>query len=352
MIGTSPVVILEAMKLSQLGYKVTMVDSSDRIGGAWKAISWLGYQGVENGIHYLTYSKIGYDFIEGVIGKQLEYVKHKYVFLTRRGISFKVRSNCFLGYLANLILKDSWSNLFYRIAGLYKGYKGRYKYFTRGSADFILTLESWLRKSDVEVILGAFVESIDLCTKSGSVHALLSDGTSLHASRIYITSGANLKVLRLNGGIHRIEKVIIDRPQIFLEIDDMCPTFKFYEGLFPGDEVLRYVHDISRFLGKESQMPASRRIIVVAVSLSATIDQRIVEAVFKRLQFFRILSSESVLLNSYVENVRLPELTPGELRRLESDLAPLVVTLDTEDLACSFARYLTRWNNLYREGCK
>jgi hypothetical protein len=52
-IGTSPLVLLRAVRLTEFGYRVVLCDRASVFGGAWAAPDLLGFKNVEPGVHII-----------------------------------------------------------------------------------------------------------------------------------------------------------------------------------------------------------------------------------------------------------------------------------------------------------
>ena len=63
-IGTSPILLLDAINENIKGKKILLIDSSPKIGGAWKLLNLFGLKDLENAVHYLLPNKTGYKFLE------------------------------------------------------------------------------------------------------------------------------------------------------------------------------------------------------------------------------------------------------------------------------------------------
>jgi hypothetical protein len=71
-IGSSPIMMLEAIHLANIGKKVTIIEKNPELGGAWKTFSHKQYNNIELGCHIWEYNQSSYNFIEKKIGVELE----------------------------------------------------------------------------------------------------------------------------------------------------------------------------------------------------------------------------------------------------------------------------------------
>ncbi len=67
-IGTSPIMLCQAIRLRRSGRRVTVMDSGHEIGGAWATTSLFGYQDVEQAVHLLENRARTHSILDGEIG--------------------------------------------------------------------------------------------------------------------------------------------------------------------------------------------------------------------------------------------------------------------------------------------
>lgn len=71
-IGSSPIMMLEAIHLANIGKKVTIIEKNPELGGAWKTFSHKQYKNIELGCHIWEYNQSSYSFIENNLDVELE----------------------------------------------------------------------------------------------------------------------------------------------------------------------------------------------------------------------------------------------------------------------------------------
>ena len=63
-IGSSPILVLEAIYQQRLGKKVAVLDDRERIGGAWYVKELFGHTNVEVGCHFISNMSRAYHFLD------------------------------------------------------------------------------------------------------------------------------------------------------------------------------------------------------------------------------------------------------------------------------------------------
>ena len=66
-IGSSPLSIREALHQDRLGKKTLLIESSDRLGGAWSDFPLFGLKRVEIAPHLLRFDKVAYEFLKNIL---------------------------------------------------------------------------------------------------------------------------------------------------------------------------------------------------------------------------------------------------------------------------------------------
>ena len=85
-VGSSPIMMLDALNSSLKAEKVLIIDKDIQLGGAWKGIDLFGFRNLENAVHYLLPNKEGYNFLQKYFNIELEDSSRKFYAVRLFGI--------------------------------------------------------------------------------------------------------------------------------------------------------------------------------------------------------------------------------------------------------------------------
>lgn len=71
-IGSSPLLLVEALRLQRAGRRVTVAEQLDRFGGAWHTSPLWEFESVELACHYIDLGRHGYAFLRDELGIELQ----------------------------------------------------------------------------------------------------------------------------------------------------------------------------------------------------------------------------------------------------------------------------------------
>jgi hypothetical protein len=71
-VGTSPLMIIEALHQAEGGKRTLLIDAADRCGGAWSEFQVFGLTHVEISPHFIRYDETAYNYLRNVVGLSLE----------------------------------------------------------------------------------------------------------------------------------------------------------------------------------------------------------------------------------------------------------------------------------------
>ena len=236
-IGSSPQLILTAIKKVQNGKKVLLVEKSNVPGGAWKTVNFGGYSDIELGPHFLKPYKYVYQNLLN-LGVELNYQLPQpiYVVPTKKFGVFRFNFSArryFHGDLNISLIKllTVWAKT--KAKQIYKPPE-KYMYFKGGSGQFIATLLNIFIDMGGEVLMGARVTGIDnhkeyLDVKTfGKQSEQIIKAENVYLSRSYDLFDGLLLSLRESNKVFKY-----GHHEILVEYIGRAPNFSFI--LIRGD---------------------------------------------------------------------------------------------------------------------
>ena len=189
-IGSSPIMMLDAINSNLNNQKVLIIDKSNDLGGAWKTIDLFGCRNVENAVHYLLPNKKGYEFLENIFNVELEGSKRKYYAVKIFGFKLLISVRKKIGkiiYLINggdqreyLSIKNFIKNLFL------KGHVYRTKYPRKGTSLVIEKIKNKIKSSSIKLKLNEEVLGINIINNKAFIETNLE---KFSTKQIFISHG-------------------------------------------------------------------------------------------------------------------------------------------------------------------
>ena len=182
-IGSSPIMLLKALKLAKKGKKVFLIDKENSIGGAWKCFFYKG-KWYEGACHILDNNRETYDFFNkyGISTIRVKYkIFHLYKgnFYDLSNISFKILLLS-KRYNRNLIKK-----IYIFIKSIFKVsifQNRKFYFFKNGSKGMLDTLINQCNlHNNIEIKLNT--EIINIKKKQGHFYSVFKDGAILKSKK-------------------------------------------------------------------------------------------------------------------------------------------------------------------------
>ena len=261
-IGTSIIISLEAIHQKKLGRRVLMVDSSLSLGGAWKTIELDGIKNIENAIHYFTPDEKGISFLEKELKWPIEKSKGKFQY-------FRVFKNFYVRFLYDNIIAKLINIIFspnrpkhlilsikFFFISIYKVIKETRKnsyYTTEGVTGIINSMQSLLKKNQIEIRFNSKIKKIYFDLKKNVVRCQINDKKEIVCKSLILGHGARLPKINHSKGVLLLKEKFHLRPAYHLIVEDDRPTDSF-ESIFTNDSLIKYVHDVTRFSSLKNKM--------------------------------------------------------------------------------------------------
>ncbi len=301
-IGAGPISILEASFLSSKGKSVLVVDSRNRIGGAWGTVQYPNHPEIEIGCHIWDRAPDVLDFLKQRLNLELMKMapspmirkgNRSYAYdLKRSGIAtrntLKLLARLKFGqWLKNVNSPRYRFSLFPRA----------YYYPKLGAIEVLRGLENIVKKEGLTVKLEAQVKNIVI----GSENRLtLASGEELTFDELVITSTSELASVDMNGD--KFESTTFSREEnpakyvhFHLKVKDPSPTHFSYIRVM-SDELVHRFSDMSEAISEH--LESDERLLCAGVHQSAfekanTTD--LPNELLKKLQDYGYASANAVL---------------------------------------------------------
>jgi hypothetical protein len=353
-IGTSTISLLEALYQHRQGKRVLMIDDQPRIGGVWVSLDLFGLHDVENAIHYFIYDGAGIEFMRSVLGWNVIESPRKFRIFPESVCGLhRIRYDNPLSLIAARMREaesstpDSHRGMFRKAGMLVRALReamtreGKSHYFAGGTPDMMRHVEALARKAPLDLLLETTVERLHFDRPSSRVLIGTSRG-ELSADGIFITHGARLNNLTTDSGKIEIEKEVHRRPQIHLLIRDPAPT-QVYEGIFVADNLIKYVHDVTRFTREAAELDNREKLLVIALQHDCDNSRSLYDDVFSKLKSARVIGKDATLEQTHWYESYLPELSDATLDRMKHELHPMVDALRSDNFCGAIGLYGERW---------
>ena len=345
-IGSGPVLVLDALNQYLNGKNVIILDSSSKIGGAWKSLVLFDCHLVENAVHYLLNNQEGYDFLENFLDINLKYTSKKFA-INLFGFKFLIKTNSLFSKFLNLIFKKVNILSFTSIFSYCKSSSfSETKYPLNGSQEIIIKLNSLIKKLQIDTKLNTKVEKIDI--KNSGV--LISTNKESYSSKKIVISHGFIppEDFLINDQIIRIKKKIFRRPSlhIFYKTKIKKKIKNFSQIIFRGSKLIKYVNNLNNYQFNY-QIKNDTFILVCALQHSLTNKPEIIQRVFRELEEFLIIprSCDRSITKTFWQEVHLPMINNDDLKNLNK-LSKNIITMETEELCSAIGKYSLNWIDL------
>ena len=346
-IGSGPVLVLDALNQYLNGKKVIILDSSSKIGGAWKSLDLFDCHGVENAVHYLLNNQEGYDFLDEFLDINLKYTSKKFA-INLFGFKFLIKSNSFFSRFLNLFFKKVNILSLKSISSYFKSSSfSETKYPLNGSQEIIIKLNSLIKKLQIDIKLNTKVRKIDI---NNSTVLINTNKEPYESKRIVISHGfIPPEDFLINDQIIRIKKKIFRRPSlhIFYKTQINKKLKNYSQIIFRSSKLIKYVHNLKNYQFKY-QIKKDTYILVCALHHSLINQPEIIQRVLRELEEFLIIprSSDRNNTKTFWQEIHLPMINDDDLQYLKKLSKNIIITMETEELCSALAKYSINWIKL------
>lgn len=354
-IGTSILISLEALYQKKIKKKkILMVDNSSSIGGAWKTIEIDNIKNVENAIHYFTPNYTGIKFLKTKLNLPVEKSNGKYRY-------YKIFKNFYIRFLYDGIISRLLSAVFFsetpyglskKVIYIFKSIlkilknptKASY-YTASGSSGIIEILDKELKNNNIQIKLNTKIEKIFFDLQKKLVSCKLNNNQTILCRKLILGHGARLPKLDINDESLLLEEKFHPRPAYHLIVEDNRIN-NILEVIFANDDLIKYVHDVTRFSSVKDFQQHKTKVFVFALKNNIVDHDLLSERLFQKLKQIKLLGKNAKIKKSLFSKIILPTLYDEDLYILKKRVGNLVGVLRTENLTDGISYYSKRWENL------
>ena len=349
-IGSGMICVLEAVYQSLSGKSVLMIDQNEDIGGAWLTLDIFGLHEVENAIHYLLPDVYAFEFMKSVLNWDVIPSPKKYrVFrLPLLGYVKQRYDNAFGRLIRKLfdvsfksIASKSFSNIFLVIKEVLVDGRQPSFYVRGGTPEMLRKLKSILVDSNVETLYRSHINSIHIDNNNKTVAVNVADNT-FYAETIYVTHGSRISNLTSASGVYPLEEKIHPRPAVHLLILDDSPS-EIYECIFTSDPLIKYVHDVTRFLRESADLVGTKKLLVLALHNDIQNSSEVYRLIVEKLKKSGVIGKKATLQRQLWSDVYLPTIDDQDLAKLSHKFGSQIRTIRTENFTKGIGRNADRW---------
>jgi hypothetical protein len=356
-IGSSPLLLIEALCLEREGYRVAVVEKRNRLGGAWYTIPLWEFESVEVGCHYIERGRRGYAFLQEYLGIALEPHSVKAVWLNSDSAvaedepRFKNMAGRFVrtALWGRFLSDDVW--------GVIKSFNKKnpakfvrairrmivsppYRYPAGGARAIVDSLARLVASSSIELFDNSFVEYIVAGT-DGRPNRCRIDDRTYYAKHLLMGQHVYSRLQMFEGEREEIETRYETNVLLRIEGEKRVP-FEYFE-VHRNDFVNR-VHDVSAFAVARdpSAKPTSDLLLCCNLTTPSTEESKVdTMKIFTHLLEMGMLKNGARLLDSHVEHYPC-----ADVKEFESTDSVRIVK--TYDLGVGLQRNADRWRSRLR----
>lgn len=353
-IGSSPVCLLEALYKSQKGEKTCVIDSAERLGGAWKTLemdeSGIGH--VEIGCHIFEKDKKVFRFLEDKLKLQLILLDPQpKITYGKKWMRYNLKNFFFVFRDVKLYFKYKYGFSHFRM-NLYLFFKElaqlRLKYysFKHSSNDLAIRLVELVKNSSIETKLNSIIKSVRVNTMDKSIELITNSNEKILTKNLTLAYTTHIDEFWIDGENKSslFQKQKSEFVHLHLLVKDENLKKFSYLRVFKSNMIHR-ISDMSN----QVDLNLNEHIICIGIYTSAfgsKTKEEIFEEVGQLLQKMEILSTTGKILktrwNSYASNTT----DFNDLKKLEKLTNNLVQVIYTPDMTLGLRKNLYKFNSI------
>ena len=357
-IGSSPILLIEALYLDSTGLKVAIFEKKSRIGGAWYPESLWGINNIETGCHYIDRGKKNYNFLRKFLNIELQPQPRHILWKetngngqnSRSGIKTGIQNSLAILFKNKLIRRDLWDvynhgrkgrikNALFSLANLLKSQP--FLYPIHGCKSIIDGLETKIDNSSVRLFKNADVKSVHIAEKGS--HNRCHVGTqNFTAKRIIVSQNVSVDIF-MNGTSFLVDQELQPYTHVVLRIKGKKrPDFNYIDVI--QNPMLRRVQDVTSYADFGSNSDSSDLLICCHLVPGYAEKELQADEIFAHLIELELLSDDSELLDHHLDRY-VATLCVGnkKLFELESSLPEELTIMRSWDLGITLEYYSDRW---------
>lgn len=358
LIGTSPICLMEACYQVANGKKVAMVDSNNRIGGAWSPINLFGLHDVENAIHYFLQCPIAFEFMRNTLGWKVVESEKKYRVFEKPflGIKKMPYDNIIGRIICRFLYENKTGNSLKRFLSAFiftlKTPFRSSMYVKYGSAEIINSMVKIIDQYQLRPILNSYVKDVQIMHSENLVYIKVFDksGSSesiIRGKKIYLTHGT--KIDKIGGDLGEIvlDNKIYPRPAVHILVNDPTPD-TIHELIFMNNPLIKYVHDITQYTREAANLKGKKKIFVLALKPEVIEYPKLYDDILYLCKKNGMVGENAYLEDFKWWDVFLPSLEDSDLREVANKYQPMVEWISTENFTKGIGINAERWSTVFK----
>ena len=346
-IGTSPLMLIEALYNSKLGKSVIVIEGKEIIGGSWHCFDQNEIaNNLEIGCHVWQKNTEVTKFLKDYFAIDIEPR-----FPQPKSIFYGIKLPYYFIYLFLIFRKINFKSLFkLNHLALYKSLafdffkelfnRSKYYYPENGSSELISKILKKINDSSISLISGNQALSIDL----NSMTLSLKDENVINFNEIIATNKLDIdQIILPNNDVFKIKKRESVIHNLYLVIENSPKTTLSYAETF-GDSVIYRLSDMTY---PDSTLSENGLRLLCADIFPATFhkysQEEIKTLVITRLIKWKIINDNSVVVNHYLNSYKYNGQGNETIPLFNSKMNPKIVFLKSNNLIPSLADNIERW---------
>jgi phytoene dehydrogenase-like protein len=368
-VGSSPLLLLEALHQARLGNRVVVVESAHLVGGAWREMPLFGLRRVEIAPHIVMYNRVTYDYFAQDLKLNVQKMSPspRYVWNSAIGrfwipyalSPFIAYVSAPLHYIRNkqyranfaLIREEYFGRLGHAtkllLLWIFAGRKPSIEYPLRGTLDLVDRIEELLKKSSVQVRLNTRVLSVEKSVKAG-VQVRCNDGVILNAKKVIMTRHQYIPRLAVDGKPVDSRYNFGTYTSVHLLVKTAHPSRSAFV-LAKRDPLINLFSDLTSYM---DDVPAGRRVLTLRLphGQQAT-DRATAEKVVSHLRAGTYLAGDAELEDFHFSIYEQGRIRPEGLAAVEAAFGDSLMIFRSTNFSNSIGDRVPEWKKSAKSGC-
>lgn len=368
-VGSSPLLLLEALHQARLGHRVVVVESAQLVGGAWREMPLFGLRRVEIAPHIVMYNRVTYDYFAQDLKLNVQKMSPspRYVWNSALGrlwipyalSPFIAYVSAPLHYIRNkqyranfaLIREEYFGRLGHAtkllLLWIFAGRKPSIEYPLRGTLDLVDRIEELLKQTSVKVRLNTRVLSVEKSGKAG-VQVRCSDGVTLNAKKVIMTRHQYIPRLAVDGEPVDSLYNFNSYTSVHLLVKTAHPSRSAFV-LAKRDPLINLFSDLTSYM---DDVPAGRRVLTLRLPHGQQANDRATaEKVVSHLRTSTYLASDAELEDFHFSVYEQGRIRPEGLAAVEAAFGDSLMIFRSTNFSNSIGDRVPEWKKSAQSGC-
>ena len=354
-VGSSPLLMMEAIYLGRSGRKVLLLEKNEQLGGTWGRLDAVEGPYLDIGCHYFDISQRAYEFLRSGIGlnlvpfspqPQFAYRNFRFPYDYRqlirvtRDLKLALKNRSLRSFACNLLRDENYRLRMFPFTKAFLFPQG-------GARELITRLTSLAREADITILKSAHVGSIRFNTERKQV-GINAGGDFFRSNEIVAGSQAHLADALHIEPLPRDTLRCVFTHVILVLRDSGVPTFSYIR--FLNHDAMIRMTDVTEQMRYWNCGASGQRFICIGIRdsfASSMDDAEKVERLVAMLKQYRFIEASAVCENSYWSRYPAEFLSAETQQVLLRDFSPMIRLLSTTNFSTGIVNNLGRWQNAF-----